>query len=523
MVLNELSAATLGEPVGLIRCLKKTETMRLIYITSLSILLSITLYTCRESEVNKGRRLANKYCSACHLFPEPSLLDKKTWKNGVMPKMAFYLGLNYSEMLSLSERNMEAALKAIPANPMLTKSEFDLILNYYEVTAPDSIFNPPLTTLPLKQFEPSLWRSHGNLQPAISLIKVDTTTRSIWLCDRTPNLFQYGYDFQLKDSFKIGSPVSTMIFKSSAEHLLLSMGNMDPSDVSTGSLVQLVANRTFHDLIDSLNRPADFEIADLNNDNLDDYIICAFGNYTGAIEVYENLGKNNFKKYIISSLPGTRKVIVKDFDGDGLDDIMALITQGDEQIKLFSNNGKFQFKAIPVFRFPPVYGSSYFEMADMNGDGLEDIIYSNGDNDDFSPILKPYHGIRILLNKGRYQFEESWFYHMDGASQTIAQDFDKDGDVDIAAISFFPDFNNPQNGFVYLENENKGSAFKAYTTPVASAGRWLRMECADLDDDKDLDILLTALNFETRVPLSLAVRWREEKNCVLVLKNQWKK
>ena len=38
--------------------------------------------------------LARQYCVTCHLFPEPSLLDKKTWISQVMPRMAIRMGLS---------------------------------------------------------------------------------------------------------------------------------------------------------------------------------------------------------------------------------------------------------------------------------------------------------------------------------------------------------------------------------------------------------------------------------------------
>jgi hypothetical protein len=45
-------------------------------------------------------------------------------------------------------------------------------------------------------------------------------------------------------------------------------------------------------IIDSLKRPVHFEKADMNADGLEDYIICAFGNITGALLVYENQGES---------------------------------------------------------------------------------------------------------------------------------------------------------------------------------------------------------------------------------------
>ena len=41
----------------------------------------------------QGETLAKQYCASCHLFPEPQLLDKKTWQDGVLPNMAMRLGI----------------------------------------------------------------------------------------------------------------------------------------------------------------------------------------------------------------------------------------------------------------------------------------------------------------------------------------------------------------------------------------------------------------------------------------------
>lgn len=53
--------------------------------------------SCSYEKTKPGARVAKKYCASCHLFPEPGLLDKQTWKEGVLPMMAVRLGIQYYE------------------------------------------------------------------------------------------------------------------------------------------------------------------------------------------------------------------------------------------------------------------------------------------------------------------------------------------------------------------------------------------------------------------------------------------
>ena len=113
-----------------------------------------------------------------------------------------------------------------------------------------------------------------------------------------------------------------------------------------------------------------------------------------------------------------------------------------------------------------------------------------GDNADYSVVLKPYHGVYIFLNDGKNGFEQQYFFPINGCYKAVARDFDGDGDLDLATISFFADYaTQPEEGFVYLEN--KGDLqFTPYTVPEAASGRWLTMDAGDVDGDGRIDLVL---------------------------------
>ena len=187
---------------------------------------------------------------------------------------------------------------------------------------------------------------------------------------------------------------------------------------------------------DKLARPVQITSADFNKDGKTDYLVCEFGNLTGALSWMENIGDNKYERHVLRGAPGSIKAYIRDVNHDGLPDIWVLFAQGEEGIFLFTNKGHGKFEQEEVLRFQPIFGSSYFELADFNKDGYPDIVYTCGDNADYSPVLKPYHGVYIFMNDGSNHFKQQYFFPMYGCFKAIARDFDGDGDLDIAAISF---------------------------------------------------------------------------------------
>jgi hypothetical protein len=274
-------------------------------------------------------------------------------------------------------------------------------------------------------------------------------------------------------------------------------------------------------LLSGLPRTVQARFADLNGDGREDFVLCMYGNRTGRFSWFENKGDGKYEEHILLDHSGAMFCHVRDFNGDGKPDIAVLFAQELEMLVIYINNGKGEFTPNIIFQKPPVFGHSWFEPVDFNKDGKLDLLVVNGDNGEYDSPTKNYHGIRILLNEGDLQFREAFFYPLNGAYKALARDFDGDGDLDIAAISYFPDYQKtPRESFVYLENLGD-MKFKASTFPECISGRWLVMDAEDLDGDGDLDIVLGChIAGPKAVPRFLLDLWNRQQMPILILRNQ---
>ena len=90
-----------------------------------------------------------------------------------------------------------------------------------------------------------------------------------------------------------------------------------------------------------------------------------------------------------------------DLNGDGRLDLVALMAQQFETVVAYLNTGApFKFTPTPIYTAPhPNWGSSGIELVDLDRDGDLDVLLTHGDTFD-DQIIKPYHGIQWLENRG---------------------------------------------------------------------------------------------------------------------------
>ena len=469
----------------------------LVVFTALAVIFSI--YRCSDSpkastpeeDIAEGGALAKKYCVSCHRLPNPELIDRESWIKRVLPAMGKQLGVKVYMGQYFCDNNSA-----------LTTPEWLKIVAFYN-TAPISLTIPKPAVAPVNDWAIFSLRKPAKvnaLMPAMTtMISFDPANKTLYTADAANNLYKWDASLQSKSVYKFDSPVTGINYIANTSTAIVTcIGNMAPVNLSKGEVLSFDLtgkNKKPALIADSLPRPVQTVAADFNKDGLTDYVTCGFGHDRGGLYLLQQQQDHSFRKIIISNIAGGEQLITGDFNNDGWPDVMCLFAQADEGIRMFLNDHRGGFITQTLLRFPPVYGSSSFQLVDFNHDGKPDILYTCGDNSDFSKVLKPYHGVYIFTNQGNWKFKQTYFYHIDGCTKAIAADFDHDGDLDIAAIAFFANFKyHPQQGFTYLE-QTAANKFLPHEIPVNAYGRWLTMEVADIDHDGYDDIILG--NFST--------------------------
>ena len=134
---------------------------------------------------------------------------------------------------------------------------------------------------------------------------------------------------------------------------------------------------------------------------------------------------------------------------------------------------------------------------DLDKDGDLDILLTHGDTFD-DGIVKPYHGIQWLENRGGYPYTDHALAAMAGVHRAQAADLDGDGDLDIVACALLATGTDVDERTLpalgWLEQTRPG-VFAKHTIEMGSPRR-ATLDVGDIDGDGLPDIVTGTFSIE---------------------------
>jgi hypothetical protein len=377
-------------------------------------------------------------CSHCHGFPEPDVLPKSLWKKTVW-MMSAIGGFGPS----------------IPG-----RVDPQAVAQWYEERAPEAFELPPLAISPepgnLRLRKREIFWHDAPAPPFVAhMLLADITgddRPELMVSDMRNGAVLMGRtgepDWSLLPIGSLPNPAQMRAVDLDADGrmdlVVANLGSFLALDHRLGSVEWLrqVEGGSFEriTLADGLGRVSDVQPVDLNGDGRLDIVVAEFGwRSTGRLLLLENRTAPgeplSFAPRTIDGHHGASHVAVTDMNGDGQLDIVALFSQELEYVRCYLNQSGRLMEFHDLYRAPhPAWGSSSFVLVDLNQDGLIDVLLTNGDTYDNS-LLKPYHGIRWLENKGSLNFEEHELTRMYGVFRAEAADMTGNGRLDIVACA----------------------------------------------------------------------------------------
>jgi hypothetical protein len=491
--------------------------MRTLLAIALFSVFSYEFPSC-SNKAAEGKELAKTYCASCHMLPEPGSLPKNVWQYSTLPYMGIMMGVD--KEIGMLEKPLSDYTILGPGSQLIPDEDWEKIKAYYLEEAPKTLEMPtyiPLATASIFQPEPIVATLPGTTLPNMTAVRIDARRQQITAGDQSNRvIWKWDASGRLLET-KTNQDALTDITLVGSETLYTFIGTTTQANPEVNGFVSQATSGK--KLLQGLNRPIGLVAANLDGQAGDELISSEFGFKVGGMSVWK-LENGVYKKHVLNPQTGATKSIVRDFTGDGKLDILALFAQGDERILLYENQGELKFKEKQLLRFPSIYGSSSFDVVDIDGDKDLDIVYTAGDNADFTTVLKPYHGMYIFENKGGFAFKQKAFFSQNGATKVMPGDFDGDGDADLISIALFPDVAaRPGEGAMYFEN--KKGTFVPMTLPIQQLGRWSVMDVADLEGDGDLDVALGSHAVAKFPQGGFDPQWKQAKG-LLILRNKTK-
>jgi cytochrome c5 len=385
----------------------------------------------------------HRLCGACHAYPPPDSFPRSAWRKEVRQGYDFFH----------DDPSYQIAYPPLEA-----------VVRYYENRAPESLpaVKPaPEPGPPTAHFDRRGYAVPGSDGPPgvahvnpVHLFHKDKT--DLLVCDAIGKQVLVLSPYESPPAWRIlarglcaaHAEVVDLDGDGINDIIVACLGSFYATDDRVGSVVWLkgAADGTFtpHTLLDGVGRVADVRAAHFTSEKKLDLVVAEFGwHQAGSILLLENQttdwSRPKFVPHVLDRHHGTTHVPVADLNGDGKPDFVAVISQEYETVVAFLNEGGGKFRKETLYTAPhPAVGSNGIQLVDLNGDGRLDVLLSHGDTLDMPHLLRPDHGVLWLENRGSYPFTPHRLADAYGAGSPVAADFDGNGLLDVAFVTFLP-------------------------------------------------------------------------------------
>lgn len=421
-------------------------------------------------------KLTTRYCARCHHLPDPQSLTKDVWERSIMPKMSKYFIWSGESKFSYAKRSIYNETGTIPMTDELWTSLMDHYVNN-GIEEVSELVHEDLAEQSF--FEVKTINDYCNGR-GISAVAIDQFNSSFLVaCDST--ISKITPSGAVVNSTMTDGLISGIFPSDKSSAWVTDPRFLDPHNMTLGKLKKW--NYLSDELIvikENLARPVYLTRSE------DKLFISEFGNLEGQLSEMNIDGSGQKTAH---NLPGGYRSIIFDFDQDGKDEILTLFAQALEGVYVREVDATDK-RFVPVVSFTPEWGISDMDTADVNRDGWTDLIIVNGDNADYSPISKAYHGVRVYLNNKNGRFEEAYTFPLHGATQVQSLDANGDGRMDLLVASFFA-IDDSNNLILLIDDGVEGEiSYTPYQVSESNEGRWMVMDAGDVDGDGDTDAIL---------------------------------
>jgi len=419
------------------------------------------------SQANASPEAITAFCGDCHAMPDASIFPRFAWK------MEVERGYQFFEKSGLP----------LQAPPLLE------VVKFFEARAPESLpirdTRPPSVAGWTSIVSPS-WPgsakpgekkapfaiSHlkwGSLKDGEDPVLIACDMRGGRIASWNPKKPNEPWTVLVEAHHPARVEIADLDGDGLKDLLVADLGSFLPTDAKKGRALWYRGTPSGFEapvtLLDQVGRVTDIQVIQSGETGSVELVVAVFGwNETGEIyHVRAARGNGDwstpgkFEKAILDSRHGAIHVPVWDFNGDGKKDFVALFGQEHETVTLFLNQGKGGFEKRDLYKGAhPGLGSSGLQLTDLDGDGDMDLLVSQGDVLDQPYLLKPYHGIFWLENRGALSFQPHSIGPMYGVHRALA--FRDPGRpekgtwANLVSVAFLPKEGFPQREAMKLES-----------------------------------------------------------------------